>query len=105
MPIWIGQAEALSISIAIDGTPPPRPLTHDLLKSVLDRLNAVVEYVLVDDLYNNTYYAKLSVRIDSKVTDIDCRPSDAIALALRAKVPIYVADRVLEEAQVDWQDE
>lgn len=105
MPIWIGQAEALSISIAIDGTPPPRPLTHDLLKSVLERLNASIEFVLVDDLYNNTYYAKLSVRVDSKVMDIDCRPSDAIAVALRAKVPIYVADRVLEEAQVDWQDE
>jgi uncharacterized protein len=105
MPIWIGQAEALSISIAIEGTPPPRPLTHDLLKSVLERLNATVEAVLVDDLYNNTYYAKLSVRVDSKVIDIDCRPSDAIALAMRVKVPIYVADAVLEEAQVDWQEE
>jgi bifunctional DNase/RNase len=105
MPIWIGQAEALSISIAIDGTPPPRPLTHDLLKAVMERLNGQMEAVLVDDLYNNTYYAKLTVRVDSKVIDIDCRPSDAIALALRAKVPIYVADRVLEEAQVDWQEE
>jgi bifunctional DNase/RNase len=105
MPIWIGQAEALSISLAVEGTPPPRPLTHDLLKSVLERLGATVEAVLVDDLYNNTYYAKLTVRVDSKVIDIDCRPSDAIALGLRVKVPIYVADRVLEDSQVDWQEE
>ena len=105
MPIWIGTAEALSISIALEGAVTPRPLTHDLIKILLDRLSATVEAVLVDDLYNNTYYAKLSVRVNGKLMDIDCRPSDAIAVALRTKVPIYVADAVLEEAQMEWHEE
>jgi bifunctional DNase/RNase len=105
MPIWVGNAEALSISIALEGTPTPRPLTHELMKIVLERLGGIVESALVDDLYNNTYYAKLSVRTNGRVMDIDCRPSDAIAVALRCRVPIYVADAVLEEAQVEWQEE
>lgn len=105
MPIWIGNAEALSISIAIDGTPTQRPLTHELLRNLLERLGATVDSALVDDLYNNTYYAKLAIRADGKAMEIDCRPSDAIAVALRCRVPIYVADAVLEEAQVDWPDE
>ena len=105
MPIWIGNAEALSISIALEGTSTPRPLTHELLKLVMEKLGASVEAVLVDDLYNNTYYAKLTVRANGKTMDIDCRPSDAIALALRSRVPIYVADQVLEDSQVEWQEE
>jgi len=105
MPIWIGHAEALSISLAIEGQTTPRPLTHDLIRIVLERLNASVESVLVDDLYNNTYYAKISLRSNGKQTEIDCRPSDAIAVALRTKVPIYVADAVLEEAQVEWREQ
>jgi len=105
MPIWIGTAEALSISIALEGAVTPRPLTHDLIKILLERLGATVEAVLVDDLYNNTYYAKLAVRVNGKGMDIDCRPSDAIAVALRTKVPIYVADAVLEEAQMEWTEE
>jgi len=105
MPIWIGQAEALSISIAVEAQPTPRPLTHDLVKILLDKLGATVDAVLVDDLYNNTYYAKLSLRVNGKVLDIDCRPSDAIAVALRARVPIYVADHVLEQGQMEWHEE
>lgn len=105
MPIWIGHAEALSISLAVEGHSTPRPLTHDLLRSVLDRLGATVDAVLVDDLYNNTYYAKISLRVNGKVCDVDCRPSDAIAVALRARAPIYVADAVLEEAQVEWREQ
>jgi len=105
MPIWIGSAEALSISIALEGTATQRPLTHELMKQVLERLGGKIEYALVDDLWSNTYYAKLNVRTDGKTMDVDCRPSDAIALAVRARVPIYVADHVLEEAQVEWQEE
>jgi len=105
MPIWIGTAEALSISIALEGQSTPRPLTHDLVKILLDKLGATVEAVVVDDLYNNTYYAKLSLRVNSKIMDIDCRPSDAIAVALRSKVPIYVADAVLEMGQMEWHEE
>ncbi|MBI3912387.1 MAG: bifunctional nuclease family protein [Armatimonadetes bacterium] len=105
MPIWIGQAEALSISLALEGNGPPRPLTHDLLKRVLDETGATIEAALVDDLYSNTYYAKLTLRRNGSSVDIDCRPSDAIAMALRTKSPIYVADHVLEEAQVEWHEE
>lgn len=105
MPIWIGNAEALSISIALEGTSTPRPLTHELLKLMMEKLGATVEAVLVDDLYNNTYYAKMTLRTNGKTIDIDCRPSDAIALALRSRVPIYVADAVLEDCQVEWQEE
>jgi len=105
MPIWIGHAEALSISLAIEGHTTPRPLTHDLFRIVLERLGATVDCVLVDDLYNNTYYAKISLRSNGKAMEIDCRPSDAIAVALRTKVPIYVADAVLEEAQVEWREQ
>jgi len=105
MPIWIGPAEALSITLALEGHGAPRPLTHDLLKRVLDELGATIEGALVDDLYSNTYYAKLSVRRNGQSVDIDCRPSDAIAMALRVKCPIYVAEHVLQEAQIEWHDE
>ena len=105
MPIFIGHPEAVSISLAMESHATPRPLTHDLVRILLDRLGAQVESVLVDDLYNNTYYAKLSLTANSKAIDIDCRPSDAIAIALRSKAPIYVADAVLEEAQVEWREQ
>jgi uncharacterized protein len=105
MPIFIGHPEALSISLAIEGHSTPRPLTHDLIRILLERLGATVEAVLVDDLYNNTYYAKISMTVDGKPVDIDCRPSDAIAIALRTKAAIYVADAVLEEAQVEWREQ
>jgi bifunctional DNase/RNase len=105
MPIWIGSAEALSISIALEGTATQRPLTHELMRQVLERMGGKIEYALVDDLWSNTYYAKLNLQTNGKTMDIDCRPSDAIALAVRARVPIYVADHVLEEAQVEWQEE
>jgi len=105
MPIWIGQPEAVSISMALEGGPAPRPMTHDLIRLLLERLGATVEHILVDDLYNNTYYAKIALHQNGKALDVDCRPSDAIAVALRLKAPIYVADAVLEEAQVEWSDE
>jgi len=75
------------------------------MKSLLDQLGAELESVIIDDLHNSTYYAKLSLTLNSKTVDIDCRPSDAIALSVRTRAPIYVADRVLEEAQVDWSEE
>jgi uncharacterized protein len=102
LPIWIGQPEALSIQLALEGASPPRPMTHDLTRLILDRLHAAVEYVLVDDLYNNVYYAKLSIQHGDSRDEIDCRPSDAIAMAVRFRAPIYVADHVLEEGQ--WKE-
>jgi bifunctional DNase/RNase len=105
MPIWIGDAEATSISMALEGGAFPRPMTHDLVRLLLERLGATVDAILIDDLYNNTYYAKLTLRQNGKIHEIDCRPSDAIAVALRMKAPIYIADAVLEEAQVEWREE
>jgi uncharacterized protein len=105
LPIWIGQSEALSISIAVDGGTTARPMSHDLMKLLVERLGATLEYILVDDLYNNVFYAKLAMTQNGKPLEIDCRPSDAIALGLRFKAPIYVADAVLEEGQWELSEE
>lgn len=105
LPIWIGQPEALSISLAIDSVATPRPMTHDLMRILIERLGATVESILIDDLYNNVYYAKVSLTQNGKALDVDCRPSDAIAVALRFKAPIYVADAVLEENHWEPADE
>lgn len=105
LPIFVGPAEALSITLAVDGHPPARPLTHDLIKQLMERLGARVDSVLVDDLYKNVFYAKLALRHGDKVQDVDCRSSDAIAIALRYRAPIYVADHVLEEGQCEVSDD
>lgn len=105
LPIWIGEEQAISISLAIEGGATPRPLTHDLCKILIDRLGGEVDSVLIDDLYNSVYYAKLAVRHAEKPMEIDCRPSDAIAIGLRFRVPIYVADAVLEEGQWEPSEE
>jgi bifunctional DNase/RNase len=93
--IYVGYPEATSISMVSEGISFVRPLTHDLLKNVIERLGWKVERVTIDDLYNDTFYAKLTLVNDDRMIDIDCRPSDAIALALRAKAPIYVAEDVI----------
>ncbi|HEY3413913.1 MAG TPA: bifunctional nuclease family protein [Armatimonadota bacterium] len=96
--IYIGQHEAYSISMAIEGRAFNRPLTHDLACVIIDRLGWSVDRVTVDDEYNGIYYAKLSLTNadDGKSIDVDCRPSDAIAIAVRTKAPLYVAESVLE---------
>lgn len=94
LPIIIGAFEAQSIALEMEGIKPPRPLTHDLLKNVMDSLGASLNYVFINELRDGTFYAKLS--LDSQ--EVDSRPSDAIALAVRYGVPIYVADKVMEEA-------
>lgn len=100
VPIFIGKFEAMSIWLALEGTAPDRPLTHDLLNNVISKMGGTVDRILIDDLWNNTYYAKVTLAIDGKAIEIDSRPSDAIALALRAKAPIYMAESVLEKAAV-----
>lgn len=105
VPIWIGQAEAIAIHVALEGNQTPRPMTHDLTKLLVERLGGTVEYILVDDLYNNVFYAKISMRQNGKPLEVDCRPSDAIALALRFRCPIYVAEAVLEEGQLPLNEE
>lgn len=98
--IWIGRYEAYAISLALEGTTPDRPMTHDLMKSLIDRLGGTMERVVVDDLWHETYYAKISMANNGTVLNVDSRPSDAIALALRAKAPIFVAESVLQQAAV-----
>jgi bifunctional DNase/RNase len=95
--IYVGQFEAFAITMALEGPTPVRPMTHDLVKLMVDRLDAKIERVIIDDLWNETFYAKIGLLTSSGVSlDIDCRPSDAIALAVRARVPIYMAESVLE---------
>ena len=99
--IWIGRFEAYAISAALEGAQYDRPMTHDLLKLLVDRLGGKVEKIIIDDLWQDTYYAKITVSVNGvNVQEIDARPSDAIALALRAKAPIYMAESVLEQAAV-----
>lgn len=100
-PIVIGLFEATSIDRRVKGMPTPRPLTHDLITAVVDQLGGEVQDIVISDLKDHTYFAKLRVRRDGELTEIDCRPSDAIAVAVTAKVPIYVSEDVLGEALDD----
>jgi bifunctional DNase/RNase len=101
LPIIIGAFEAQSIALEMEGIKPPRPLTHDLLKSVIDTLGGGLNDVIINELKEGTFYAKLT--IDSQ--EVDSRPSDAIALAVRYGVPIYVSDEVMQEASFVPQNE
>ena len=100
LPIWIGLFEASAIQLGLESVASPRPRTHDLLVSVLRTLGSEVVKVVVADLREQTFYAVIHVRRGNEVLEIDARPSDAIALALRAGAPVFVAPSVLEKAQV-----
>ena len=100
LPIWIGPAEAESIAIKLQDVSVPRPLTHDLLGDVIERLGGRIASILVSDLSNDTFYAKIVLEQNGSQVEIDSRPSDAIALAVRARVPIFAAESVLEKAGV-----
>ena len=100
-PIVIGIFEATSIDRRVKGMPSPRPLTHDLIASVVEQLGGEIQDIVISDLEDHTYFAKLRVRRDGELTEIDCRPSDAIAVAVTARVPIYVNEQVLGEALED----
>src|SRR5438876_2580949 len=97
-PIVIGIFEATSIDRRVKGMPSPRPLTHDLVAAIIDSLGADLQDIYISELREHTYFAKLRIRKDGELIEVDCRPSDAIALAVTAKVPIYVAEDVLGEA-------
>jgi bifunctional DNase/RNase len=103
LPIMIGASEAAAIKLHLSGFNPPRPLTHDLLKDTIGSLNGNLEKVVIDKLENNTFYAKLIIRLNGSVKNVDARPSDSIALALRAKVPIFVDEEVLDKAKLPEQ--
>ncbi len=99
LPILIGPFEATAIALALEGAPVPRPLSHDLMRSILESLEASLEQVIIHDIRDSTFFAKLIVRTDGELQEIDARQSDGIALALRMQTPIYVSDKiVLEEA-------
>ena len=100
LPIWIGPAEADAIAVKLQDLSVPRPLTHDLLRSVIDSLGGSVQHILVNDLQNDTFYAKITIQTNGSSKEIDCRPSDAVALAVRVQVPIYVDESVLEKAGI-----
>ena len=98
LPILIGPFEAQAIQLVLESNRPDRPMTHDLIKSVLDRLGAIVDRAVIDDFWNTVYYAKLYLRNRTEEIEIDARPSDAIAIAIRFGAPIFVAESILVAA-------
>lgn len=105
LPIWIGLLEATAMATEMEGVKMARPMTHDLLKNILTEMGGSVESVEITDLKENTYYAMIYLNIAGRELAIDSRPSDAIALALRTKCPIYVAKSVLEASSILQQSE
>ena len=99
LPIWVGVFEANAIALQIENVSTPRPMTHDLLKNVIQDLKADIEKIVVSDLKENTFYALIYLTVNGEAMAIDARPSDAIALALRARAPIFVEDRVIDHAK------
>lgn len=99
LPIWVGVFEANAIAMQIENVPMPRPMTHDLLKNVIEDLQGTVERIVVSDLRDNTFFATIHLLVRGEPVVIDSRPSDAIALALRTKSPIFVEDHVIDHAK------
>ncbi len=96
LPIWIGDNEAMAIAMCLEGIKPARPLTHDLIKILLDALESKVIKIVINDLKNETYFAQIFIDSDGKLFAIDARPSDSIALALRVDATIYVEDKIMD---------
>ncbi|MFH0870995.1 MAG: bifunctional nuclease family protein [bacterium] len=106
LPIWVGIFEANAIALELEKIATPRPMTHDLIKNILDHLGATVQQVVINDLRDNTFYAVIEITVNGNRIPIDSRPSDAIAIALRVNAPIYVADAVITKAKsIDVSDE
>jgi bifunctional DNase/RNase len=105
LPIWIGHSEAAAILMKLQGTTTPRPLTHDLVTNLLEQLDAQVTRIVVTELRENTFYATITIQQNGSEIEIDSRPSDAIALAVRVEAPIFAADRVIEDSAVEFEGE
>ncbi len=105
LPIVVGSSEAQAIALQLENIAPPRPLTHDLIRNLLETLDAKVERIVVSELKDNTYFALLGLDLKGEFRNIDARPSDAIALALRAEAPIYVEDSVMRQAGISEIDQ
>ena len=99
LPIWVGIFEANAIALQMENIPTPRPMTHDLLRNVIQDLRATVEKIVVCDLQENTFYALIYLTVNGDTVAIDARPSDAIALALRTRAPIFVEETVIDNAK------
>lgn len=98
LPIWVGIFEANAINMGMEHTWTPRPMTHDLIRNIIEKMNAVVRKIMVTELRSNTFYAVIVLEVEGREVEVDSRPSDAIALALRTQAPIFVAEKVLESA-------
>jgi len=105
LPIWIGPAEADSIAMKLQEYNAPRPMTHDLLSTVISTLGATVDRIIVSDLSNDTFYAKIVLQVNGGTMEIDSRPSDAIAIAVRSAAPIFASDEVVERAGVELEED
>ncbi len=103
LPIWIGHPEAAAILMKLQGAPTPRPMTHDLFTETLSQLDAQVTRVCVTELRENTFYAVITIQQNGSEIEIDSRPSDAIALSVRAEAPIFAEDGVLEESAIEFE--
>jgi uncharacterized protein len=99
LPIWVGIYEANAIALQLENVTTPRPMTHDLLRNMISELNGQVTRVVINDLRDSTFFAQIRLNVGAKTLEVDARPSDAIALALRTEAPIYVAQSVLDQAQ------
>ena len=105
LPIWIGHPEAAAILMKLQGASTPRPMTHDLVADMLEQLDAQVIRITVTELKESTFYASITVQQNGSEVEIDSRPSDAIALAVRAEAPIFAADDVIEESAIEFEGE
>jgi len=105
LPIWIGHAEAAAILMKLQSQASPRPMTHDLVSDMLQQLGAQIIRITVTELRENTFYAQITVAQDGQELEVDSRPSDAIALAIRAEAPIFAADQVIEESAIEFEGE
>ena len=105
LPIWIGHPEAAAILMKLQGATTPRPMTHDLLSDVLDNLDAKCERVAVTELRDNTFYASITLQLNGREVEIDSRPSDALALAVRTNAPIFAAEDVITESAIEFEHE
>lgn len=105
LPIWIGGSEATAIATALEGVQPPRPLTHDLMRSVIDAVGALAVRVVITEMRDSVFYADLSLDISGREVHVSSRPSDAIALAVRTGTPVFALENVLEDAGVVFEEE
>jgi len=105
LPIWIGHPEAAAILVKLQGSPTPRPMTHDLVADMLGEMNAQVTKIAVTELRESTFYAVITLQVNGSEIEIDSRPSDAIALAVRADAKIYVADEVIDDSAIEFNQE